>query len=420
MKFRIAFIALCFVIFGATDMLGQRGMKHHVDFEQIAKDVDLSETQIEDFKRLKSDMKVKMEKLRSSEEMDWESMHQYKEQWKLEMNAILTVPQQEKLAAIKEQRMKEREEMKEAYMAKYKEKEEEIKAYKDKYIKPMMQEKRMELDKKISKEDKLKIDILRNIASEEQAKRKEAHANGEYKKAHHGKGHHARGPKGKGHHKGPKVNRWEEKHPEGYQMAQDLVAKYSDDIAKIQAELMEDKKLWESEIEAIKSDGKSANCDTKSCDPKDCKPENCDPAQCCPEKLEGKRWRGQKGKHGKRAHHLSDDKLSFEKQIRFLLIDTEETQERELNATDFPEFSAYPNPASSSQVINLNLTESQRVNVTIIDMSGKELMEVHNGKMDKGENRMDVDLTSLPNNIYFYRVSTKTGSKLIQFVVTRA
>jgi len=434
MKIRIALATLCFLMVGLQDMNAQRGMKYHIDVDQIQKDVDLSDRQMEDIKRLKADIMSKMEEMKSSEDFDRDQMRAYKEQWKLEMDAILTVPQQEKLAAIKDERMTEMRAQKEVYMKEKMEKRKEVAAYKDKYVKPVMQEKRIELDKKISKDDKVKVDILRNIAKEERAEMEERfmkgdHPNGHpgkerHGKEHHTRGHHGKGPHGKGHHgKGHHIKKWAEENPETYQMAQDLVAKYSDDITEIQESMVQDRELWDSEMRAIMSSGETKkcdpkNCDPSNCDPKDCDPKNCDPSDCAPGKDSAKR-KGRKH-HGKKGRHLSQEEKSFAKQLHFLLMDVPETNERSFTATDFPELSAHPNPASTNQTLSLKLTENQKVSVTIIDASGKELMEVHKGRMDEGEHTLDVDLSSLPNNVYFYRVTTKSGSKLIQFIVARA
>lgn len=413
MKIKITVLAICFLMVGLQDMNAQRGMKYHIDVEQIQKDVDLSDRQMEDIKRLKTDIMSKMEEMKSSEDFDREQMRAYKEQWKLEMNSILTAPQQEKLAAIREERMVEMRAQKEIVMKERREKKKEVRAYKEKYVKPVMEEKRMELEKKISKDDKVKVDILRNIAKEEKPDKEGRFMRGQHPedgKSHHDTRHHLR--------------KWADKNPETHQMAQELVAKYSDDITEIQESLVQDRELWDTEMEAIMSSGEAKKCDPKNCDPKDCDPKDCDPSKACDPSdcAPGKSSANRKGRkhHGKKGHRLSDEEITFAKQLHFLLIETDEVEEISLTATTFPELSAHPNPASTNQTLSLKLTENQKVGVTIIDASGKEVMEVHKGRMDEGEHTLDVDLSSLPNNIYFYRVTTKSGSKLIQFIVARA
>ena len=77
----------------------------------------------------------------------------------------------------------------------------------------------------------------------------------------------------------------------------------------------------------------------------------------------------------------------------------------------------YPNPFSNETNINFSLASSGNVNVSIHDMTGREVAELANGVMAAGDHLITWEAGSeVPNGIYFCTIST-AGHKLTQKVM---
>ncbi len=77
--------------------------------------------------------------------------------------------------------------------------------------------------------------------------------------------------------------------------------------------------------------------------------------------------------------------------------------------------SFFPNPASSTLNVDLNLDAPTLANVTIADINGRviQIDEIENAQ---NQNRQ-YDVSSLPNGTYIVRLATKQGTKTKKFVV---
>ena len=77
----------------------------------------------------------------------------------------------------------------------------------------------------------------------------------------------------------------------------------------------------------------------------------------------------------------------------------------------------YPNPFSNETNINFSLASSGNVNVSIHDMTGREVAELANGVMAAGDHQITWEAgNEVPNGIYFCTIST-AGHKLTQKVM---
>jgi len=61
----------------------------------------------------------------------------------------------------------------------------------------------------------------------------------------------------------------------------------------------------------------------------------------------------------------------------------------------------YPNPASASCYYEADLLDSQTGMLMMYDLTGKLLSSY---KLNAGYNKLDIDLSSLPNGVYLYRI----------------
>ncbi len=92
--------------------------------------------------------------------------------------------------------------------------------------------------------------------------------------------------------------------------------------------------------------------------------------------------------------------------------------ETTVTAVDQPLLSNYPNPFASSTVINYSLAiPSENVNLTVVDINGKQVFTQNLGKQNAGEITLDFDGSDLKEGIYFYTVTSdnnrQTGKMMI-------
>lgn len=66
----------------------------------------------------------------------------------------------------------------------------------------------------------------------------------------------------------------------------------------------------------------------------------------------------------------------------------------------------FPNPASNRTNILFELTSEQTINLAIIDITGKRVVQVANQKMAKGTHIINADLSTLSSGLYFIQLNT--------------
>jgi len=75
------------------------------------------------------------------------------------------------------------------------------------------------------------------------------------------------------------------------------------------------------------------------------------------------------------------------------------------------EINIFPNPAGSSQTISIDLLKAGNVKVELIDADGKSYDVLCQGNLSEGLNYIDIDLTGLQGQQYFYKITTPSGSE---------
>lgn len=81
--------------------------------------------------------------------------------------------------------------------------------------------------------------------------------------------------------------------------------------------------------------------------------------------------------------------------------------------------SAYPNPTATSTQISYNLTNSDNVNLSILDITGKRIMNVLNEKQSSGAHSVNLNITELPAGIYFCELTVGSKKSVSKLVVTQ-
>ena len=77
----------------------------------------------------------------------------------------------------------------------------------------------------------------------------------------------------------------------------------------------------------------------------------------------------------------------------------------ELNAVN------YPNPFNSSTVISFELRYSSDVTISIFDISGHEMENIHRSNLEVGTHKIRLNAKSYPTGIYIYKLDTSFGSQ---------
>ena len=79
----------------------------------------------------------------------------------------------------------------------------------------------------------------------------------------------------------------------------------------------------------------------------------------------------------------------------------------------------YPNPTQGNATLEVTLLNDSKINVSIFDISGKEIANVINGNLNAGENQLELNTTNLSNGIYYTRISGENTIKTIKFIVSK-
>lgn len=79
----------------------------------------------------------------------------------------------------------------------------------------------------------------------------------------------------------------------------------------------------------------------------------------------------------------------------------------------------YPNPAKEKTTVHFMLNSTYQVNVTLINLQGKEVKVMVDGIYEPGEHKIDVDLTGIPAGNYIYQIKTGFFKDAKQLVITR-
>jgi hypothetical protein len=72
----------------------------------------------------------------------------------------------------------------------------------------------------------------------------------------------------------------------------------------------------------------------------------------------------------------------------------------------------FPNPFNPSTKIRFALPENSDVVLTVMDITGRVVAELHNGALKAGSYEYDFNATNFASGIYFYKLSTKNFSEV--------
>ncbi|MFL5766205.1 MAG: T9SS type A sorting domain-containing protein [Bacteroidia bacterium] len=79
----------------------------------------------------------------------------------------------------------------------------------------------------------------------------------------------------------------------------------------------------------------------------------------------------------------------------------------------------FPNPATSNSMLLLNLKGEERVRVSLLDVTGKEIQITADERMPAGNNQVDIKTASLAQGIYICKIAGEKSVKELKLVVSR-
>ncbi len=79
----------------------------------------------------------------------------------------------------------------------------------------------------------------------------------------------------------------------------------------------------------------------------------------------------------------------------------------------------YPNPTNDNSIIEISLVESENIQLSVIDVTGRIVDAKQLGKMQAGTHRFTYDVSNLANGIYYYQISTGSKKETVKFTVVK-
>jgi len=77
---------------------------------------------------------------------------------------------------------------------------------------------------------------------------------------------------------------------------------------------------------------------------------------------------------------------------------------------------SYPNPFSGVSIIEIKLEDTEYVRVVVLDISGRIISVLHEGKLTEGSHQFTFDATNLPKGIYLAKVIAGNEQKTIKML----
>ncbi len=87
--------------------------------------------------------------------------------------------------------------------------------------------------------------------------------------------------------------------------------------------------------------------------------------------------------------------------------------------TGFDVSPLYPNPFAASTTVTLEMKDSREVRVTVFDLLGREVGQLHEGRLPAGQHRFVWHAGAARDGVYFIRVEYGEASKVMRAVLVR-
>ncbi|TAF32904.1 MAG: T9SS C-terminal target domain-containing protein [Cytophagales bacterium] len=105
--------------------------------------------------------------------------------------------------------------------------------------------------------------------------------------------------------------------------------------------------------------------------------------------------------------------------VGFLLLEDRNDEETLPNKQANLKAEVFPNPSSTANRISFELTESSMVSIDLLSKQGLVLKNVLNETRTVGKHTVSVDLNSLSDDVYYFRIKTSKGVETKRFIVEK-
>lgn len=76
----------------------------------------------------------------------------------------------------------------------------------------------------------------------------------------------------------------------------------------------------------------------------------------------------------------------------------------------------YPNPAITATTVEFELNKTQNVRISVVDITGREVLNVHNGSMSANRHNMAINISTLPSGNYYIAIAGEHAMQTVPFI----
>jgi len=253
----------------------------------------------------------------------------------------------------------------------------ETQAYVQKNVLPVMQEQRLKLEKELSSADKKQI---RELRSRMAAARKQMDSfREEFKNQRHS------GTNGLTEVQREQMQRHHAEMKSIITEAHMLAQKYKPDIQDLYTEIATPLETWKTDLRTLQQKQADENFKFK----------------------EHKRFA-----HRGPSHRFMNEYL---RPVNFLLWDVKKPISEMETSLDTGN-KVFPNPASNTSTLEYINKKAGPVSVELLDEQGQVIRKVANHTQTPGTYTLNTDLNNLKSGVYFYKITTSTGTETMRFL----
>ncbi len=126
----------------------------------------------------------------------------------------------------------------------------------------------------------------------------------------------------------------------------------------------------------------------------------------------------EKGKgHGRGHGMMNKEDIGKMFSIHFLLMDTDEAAS--VGQSHDRILEVMPNPSNSSNTLNYEVLSSGKVKIDVLNKDGFIVKTILDATKEAGEYSLNVNVSDLEQNLYFYRITDRAGTQSVKFIVAR-
>lgn len=283
---------------------------------------------------------------------------------------------------------------------------EEIKTYTVQHVIPVIKEQRLKLDQELSSTEKRKLENVRQELKSQKKANSSFHKEiKELKKS------------------GKELNEAQKEQLQKMREEKKLLLdevrviakKHEGTIKTLHEDIKDDKEQWKQDMKTIRSkyisDEEMKEMRNQRIDKMIDRLEKMKNTELGDEemkKMKRQMGKGMKGKGNSIKKWLAP--------IGFLLMDPNqefEFPEKKKNKIDAD---VYPNPANYKNQIDFDLSKNGHVKIEMLDRQGNIIKTILDEDLKKGKHMIPVDVSTLPSNIYYYKITTKSGAETKKFL----